>query len=258
MFLSLLQRVNNLESSLHRFSFSSSCSFSLRDIAARTIQTHFRAYLVRRSRALRQLKELASIKSSLNSLKSSLSLQTYLDVDSLSRKATDLLLQVDAIQGGDQMIRDSKKSITQEIVRFLDLVDGVCVGRHTYVTKTAKSTRFATNDYRTGDQRSARDSRKFCQNDVSLRRHGLDVDQKKLVENLRERVDQIRRYSRVLEDNDESLEFEGLTHQGDHDGIVGGEGNGNHKRKNGILVRHERASPKCGKPCVLCGGWEFN
>ncbi|GLT54842.1 hypothetical protein SLA2020_280060 [Shorea laevis] len=79
---SLIRRIDALESSLHHFSVSSSPSshycppYSLRDFAARVIQTHFRAFLVRRSRTLRQLKDLALVKSTFNSLKSSLSSET--------------------------------------------------------------------------------------------------------------------------------------------------------------------------------------
>jgi len=100
---SLLQRINTLESSLHQF--SASCtnnhnypSHSLRDTAARVIQTHFRAFLVHRSRTLRQLKELAFIKSSFNSLKSSISTESHFDFKVASHKAMGLLLKIDSIQ----------------------------------------------------------------------------------------------------------------------------------------------------------------
>ena len=100
---SLLQRINTLESSLHQFSACSSnnhsChSHSLRDTAARVIQTHFRAFLVHRSRTLRQLKELAFIKSGFNSLKSSISTESHFDFKVVSHKAMDLLLKLDSIQ----------------------------------------------------------------------------------------------------------------------------------------------------------------
>ncbi|KAJ6421577.1 hypothetical protein OIU84_028866 [Salix udensis] len=126
---SLLQRINTLESSLHQFSACSSnnhsChSHSLRDTAARVIQTHFRAFLVHRSRTLRQLKELAFIKSGFNSLKSSISTESHFDFKVVSHKAMDLLLKLDSIQGGDPMIRDGKRSVTRDLVRFMEFVDG--------------------------------------------------------------------------------------------------------------------------------------
>ncbi|XP_071913183.1 BAG family molecular chaperone regulator 8, chloroplastic-like [Coffea arabica] len=122
---SLLRRIAALESSLRHH--SSSHSHSLRDSAARIIQTHFRAFLVRRSRTLRQLKDLASIKSTFNTLKSSVSKNPHLDPQLLFRKALGLLFKLDSVQGGDPMIRDGKKSISRELTGFLDLIDGVTV-----------------------------------------------------------------------------------------------------------------------------------
>lgn len=98
---SLLCRIEALEASLGQFSSHrsrSSYSHSLRDSAARVIQTHFRAFLVRRSRTLGQLKDLALIKSAFNSLKSLLSNDTHFDIRALSRNAMDLLLKLDSIQ----------------------------------------------------------------------------------------------------------------------------------------------------------------
>lgn len=93
---SLSRRIAALESSLRHH--AASRSQSLRDAAARTIQTYFRAFLVRRSRTLRQLKDLASIKSAINVLKSSVSDNNPLDPLALSRKALHLLLKLDSIQ----------------------------------------------------------------------------------------------------------------------------------------------------------------
>ena len=99
----LLQRINTLESSLHHISTSSNNishyypSRTLRDTAARVIRTHFRAFLVHRS-TLSQLKELAFIKSSFNSLKSSISCKSLFDFEVVYRKAMDLLLKLDSIQ----------------------------------------------------------------------------------------------------------------------------------------------------------------
>ena len=62
------------------------------------IQTHFCVFLVRRSRTLRNLKGLALIKSTFNSLKWSISSETHFDFDALSQKAMELLLKLDTIQ----------------------------------------------------------------------------------------------------------------------------------------------------------------
>ncbi|KAK4346435.1 hypothetical protein RND71_032774 [Anisodus tanguticus] len=119
---SLLRRIAALESSLRRSSTSS--RESLRDAAARTIQTHFRAFLARRSRTLRQLKQLASIKTTLNILKSG---KTHFDTQTVSRRAMDLLVKLDSIQGDDQLIRDGKRSIRNELTRFMKAINGVTV-----------------------------------------------------------------------------------------------------------------------------------
>ncbi|KAH6761860.1 hypothetical protein C2S52_019293 [Perilla frutescens var. hirtella] len=125
---SLLLRIAALESALRR---RSSPSQTLRDAAARSIQTHFRAFLVRRSITLRHLKDLASIKSSLGFLKSSVSGKTHFDYDVVYHKAANLLLKLDAIQGGDPMIRNGKISLNRELNKFLDFIEGVCVQRRT-------------------------------------------------------------------------------------------------------------------------------
>ncbi|XP_075482795.1 BAG family molecular chaperone regulator 8, chloroplastic-like [Primulina tabacum] len=128
---SLLSRVADLESALRRRSSLSpfSSSHLLRDAAARIIQTHFRAFLLRRSRTLRQLKDLASIKSTLRLLKSSIYEKTHFDHGVLYDKSMDLLLKLESVQGGDPMIRDGRNSISRELNQFLDWIDAVCVGR---------------------------------------------------------------------------------------------------------------------------------
>ncbi|GAY32610.1 hypothetical protein CUMW_287480, partial [Citrus unshiu] len=141
---SLLSRIDALEASLQNFSLSST-SFSLRDMAARVIQTHFRAFLVRRSRTLRKLKELALIKSAFNSLKSSVSNKTHFDFHVVSQKALDLLLILDSLQGGDPMIRDGKRSVSKDLIKFLEFVDGFVAKRHEISTKAAKNVRFVGN-----------------------------------------------------------------------------------------------------------------
>ncbi|VFQ68545.1 unnamed protein product [Cuscuta campestris] len=129
---SLLRRIASLESSLRRRSLN---SHSLRDTAARTIQTQFRAFLVRRSKTLRHLKELASIKSALNILKSSAS---SCDPQALSHKANRLLLRLDSIQGSDPMIQDGKKSISRELVKFMELIDETCVENYSHPSRIVK------------------------------------------------------------------------------------------------------------------------
>lgn len=98
----LLRKMDDLESSLNqlsaRYDQRRDRYSTLRDSAARVIQTHFRSYLVRRSISFRHLKELATIKSSFLSLKSSVSGKPLFPFKTVSQKATDLLLQLDSIQ----------------------------------------------------------------------------------------------------------------------------------------------------------------
>ncbi|KAK9699355.1 hypothetical protein RND81_08G169200 [Saponaria officinalis] len=209
---SLLRRLHHLETSLNNLSSSSSYPpIYLRDAAARVIQTHFRVFLVRRSRTLGMLKLLARVKSTLNRLQSSFSLHGFVDFDSFSRNAMDLLLFLDSIQGEDQMIRDSKKSITREIVQFLEMVDGVCVKRHQVMTRKIKSMKLVKND----KARSGHISKGYSERAEGSKGRNVDEDEeKKLIENLRERVERIGKMSRELEKDDESPEFE---HLGDED-----------------------------------------
>ncbi|XP_076955803.1 BAG family molecular chaperone regulator 8, chloroplastic-like [Bidens hawaiensis] len=115
---SLIHRISALESTLLRR--RSKQPPSLRDAAARTIQTHFRAYLVRRSATLRRLQHLALIKSALNRLKSS---KPRFHPHTISRESMGLLIKLDSIQGSDPMIRDGKRSISRELIRFMELID---------------------------------------------------------------------------------------------------------------------------------------
>ncbi|CAL9248094.1 unnamed protein product [Arabidopsis halleri] len=140
----LLRKIDDLESSLNKFSAfyeqRRDRHSTLRDSAARVIQTHFRSYLVHRSISFRQLKELAMIKSSFVSLKSSVSGKPIFPFKIVSRKATDLLLQLDSIQGRiDPMIRSSKRSLSRDLVRFLQYVDDCAVKRCEFVAKSAIS-----------------------------------------------------------------------------------------------------------------------
>ncbi|KAK2663329.1 hypothetical protein Ddye_001903, partial [Dipteronia dyeriana] len=190
---------------LHKFSthnhYSSS---SLRNAAARVIQIHFRVFLVRRSRTLRQLKDLAIIKSRFNSLKLSISKKTQLDFQIVSQRATDLLLKLDSIQGGDPMVRDGKRSISIDLVKFLEFVDGFAVRRHQFSFKAAKNVRtVGTSNNKT---------RAFGSNYGDVGR-----DQSQIMENLRDRIEKINRFSRVSKGEDEDVELEGFHQLTDDD-----------------------------------------
>ncbi|XP_065855743.1 BAG family molecular chaperone regulator 8, chloroplastic [Euphorbia lathyris] len=246
---SLLQRISSLETSLAHFHASSSSnkhrypSYSLREAAARVIQAHFRAFLVRRSRTLSQLQDLAFIKSSFNSLKSSISNRNHFNYGSVSQKAMDLLHKLDSIQGGDPMIRDGKRSISGNIVRFLEYIDAITVKRHERSCKPVKNVRFVRNS---NTSRALNSNGHFS------------VPQKELVEKLSERVEKIRGFSRVFDNDEEDVELEGFQEFIDDDDndeeekpeyhrvLVDGKHN-NSKIKNGVLVKNTDGKPRVKK-----------
>ncbi|MED6182248.1 hypothetical protein PIB30_026903 [Stylosanthes scabra] len=213
---SLLQRIESLESSLTHHSLASS-SLSLRHAAARVVQTHFRSYLVRRSRTLRDLKHLALIKSSLTSLQSSLSHNTHFDFVALSHKAVNLLLQLDSIQGCDPMIVDGKRSLSRDLA--------------------AKSGRVYQR------VNKPRDS-------------GEDDERRKLLQNLRGRVERISRLCKANENSEGDLEHEGVHHVGgggDHDysyDDADAYGDVVPPKKNGVFVVQRQGVQPRGKKSV--------
>ncbi|KAI3417186.1 uncharacterized protein J3R85_014661 [Psidium guajava] len=201
---SLLDRIEALESSLHSFSISppspASCRrrrcCSLRDAAARIIQGHFRAFLVRRSRALRDLERLASVKSASLALRSSVYASSHLDLDRVSRKITALLLQLDSIQGNTSMIRDSKRKISRDLGCLLEYIDSLAVKRYEISYKAKKCVKSV------GGRSKAKDLR----------------DQIEVVNNLRTRVERVRELSRALEnDAGEDVELEGFHNFGNEE-----------------------------------------
>ncbi|XP_050223297.1 BAG family molecular chaperone regulator 7 [Mercurialis annua] len=99
--------------------------------AALMIQMGFRAYLIRRSMALRALRELAIAKAKLKELRSLFNNFSYrrqigrdaVERQRFSEKIIVLLLTVDAIEGADLMVRSAKRSMVDELEAMLDVVD---------------------------------------------------------------------------------------------------------------------------------------
>ncbi|CAN0902549.1 BAG family molecular chaperone regulator 7 [Linum grandiflorum] len=99
--------------------------------AALLIQITFRAYLIRRSQALRALRELAIAKAKLKELRglfNNFSYRRQVSRDAVERqrfseKIIVLLLTVDAIEGADLMVRASKRSMVDELEAMLEVVD---------------------------------------------------------------------------------------------------------------------------------------
>ncbi|XP_062181644.1 uncharacterized protein LOC133885893 [Phragmites australis] len=122
--------------------------FSARELAARTIQAHFRRFLARRSRTLRQLKELAVLRSKAAAIRGSLSgRRGGADPAAVSEAAMSLLLRLDAIQGGDPMIREGKRAVSRELSRILEFVDKVLLKEH---EQMAMSDALDTDEYHEG------------------------------------------------------------------------------------------------------------
>ncbi|KAL4368830.1 hypothetical protein GQ457_05G017170 [Hibiscus cannabinus] len=192
---SLVSRINALESSLQHFSraskFSSHPSLSLKDAAARVIQIHFRAFLVHRSRTLRQLKDLAFIKSSLDSLKLSVSNKTHFDNVAVSRKAMALLRKLDSYQGGDPMVREGKRSVSRDLRQFLEYIQGLVLERNKQLFKNAKNARVWGN---------------------GSKARILSSNSRGTMEKLRDRIENLERLSKTEEGDDEDgdVELEGF------------------------------------------------
>ncbi|PSS30496.1 BAG family molecular chaperone regulator 8 like [Actinidia chinensis var. chinensis] len=226
----ILHRVAALESSLlllRHFSADSASSFSLRATAARTIQTHFRVFLVRRSHTLRQLKELASIKSTVNALKASISDNTHLDSQAVSRRAMDLLLKLDFVQGGDPMIRHGKRSISRDLIRFLEFIDGVSVKRN-------RVSSIASHNVRLGG--TGNKSRVFYSDQKIGAANFVDFagDERELMEKQRNRGEKIRGISRACEEE----EYEEGIEIGNPRISINGMMGSSHNRNGGLVKRH--------------------
>ncbi|KNA17804.1 hypothetical protein SOVF_076240 [Spinacia oleracea] len=99
--------------------------------AAALIQWTFRAYLIRRSKALRALRELAVAKTKLKELRAlfhNFSYRSRVSRDAeerqkFSEKIIVLLLTVDAIEGVDLMVRAAKRSMVDELEAMLEVVE---------------------------------------------------------------------------------------------------------------------------------------
>lgn len=105
--------------------------------AAIMIQMTFRAYLIRRSQALRALRDLAVAKTKLKEIRALFNNFSYRQKVSrdaeerqrFSEKIIVLLLTVDAIEGADLMVRAAKRSMVDELEAMLDVVDPQPAGR---------------------------------------------------------------------------------------------------------------------------------
>ncbi|XP_068635175.1 BAG family molecular chaperone regulator 7-like [Aristolochia californica] len=105
--------------------------------AALIIQVYFRSHLVRRSQALRGLRELAVAKAKLKEIRACFNNFSYRrrigndaeERQRFSEKIIVLLLTVDAIEGADYMVRSARRSMVAELEAMLDVVDPQPVGK---------------------------------------------------------------------------------------------------------------------------------
>ncbi|KAE8705246.1 hypothetical protein F3Y22_tig00110429pilonHSYRG00347 [Hibiscus syriacus] len=112
--------------------------------AASVIQVTFRAYLIRRSQALRALRELAVAKNKLKEIRAYFNNFSYRrrvaqdaeERQRFSEKIIVPLLTVDAIEGPDLMVRAAKKSMVDELEAMLDVVDPHPKGRSLSMRRT--------------------------------------------------------------------------------------------------------------------------
>ena len=138
------------------------------------------------------------------------------------------------------MIRDGKRSVTRELVQFLDFIDGVSARRHRLRNKPSWNTRTGQN---------ASKSRVLTGRvDSNCRDSG--ADRREMMEKLRDRVEKIRGFSRVLEKDEEDVELEGFQHLSDDEenpsiSIIE-KGRVSEARK-GILVKRKELQPRVKK-----------
>ncbi|KAK9914041.1 hypothetical protein M0R45_037839 [Rubus argutus] len=105
--------------------------------AAMMIQMNFRAYLIRRSQALRALRDLAVAKSKLKELRALFNNFSYrrrvahdaAERQRFTERIIVLLLTVDAIEGADVMVRCAKRSMVDELEAMLEVVDPQPTGK---------------------------------------------------------------------------------------------------------------------------------
>lgn len=132
------------------------------------------------------------------------------------------------LQCGDPIVRDGKRSISRDLVLFLEFIDGVVMKRHGLSLKAVKKARFGQN------VNKSRVLPTKCDD--------LGRDQREMIGKLRDRIEKIRGFARVSENDEEDVELEGFQHVSDED-----EENLMTRFKNGVLVKRHGLQPKVKK-----------
>jgi len=132
------------------------------------------------------------------------------------------------------MIRDNTRSITKEIVQFLEMVDGFRVKKHQFTTRTARDTKLVRKDYGI-----AHDGGGLSERGAGLKCRSLNGEEKKLIANLREKVERISRMSRALEDEEvNDGEIEGYEHVGHENEEIVDQITNNNRLEKGLPVEN--------------------
>lgn len=135
------------------------------------------------------------------------------------------------LQGFDPMIRDGKRSISNDLIKFLEFVDGFAVKRLEISCKAAKNVGFV------GNSSKSRVLKPSC---VELGR-----DQADAINKLRDRIENIHGFSRIIKSEDEDVELEGF-HQ-----LINDEEEENHRvsriKNGGLMKKQVLAQPRVKK-----------
>lgn len=100
------------------------------------------------------------------------------------------------LQSGDPMIRDSKRSISRELIRFMDYLDDLSMKRHQLLSRVVKNVKLGgTGTKSRVFQSDQRTSIADCR--------GLEGEEGELLEKLRKRVEKIEGFSGVSEEDQE-------------------------------------------------------
>lgn len=111
----------------------------------------------------------------------------------------DLLNKLDSIQSDDPMIRDSKRSVSRELIRFMDYLDDLSIKRHQLLSRVVKNVKIGgTGTKSRVFQSDQRTSIADC--------NGLKGEVRELLEKLRKWVEKIEGFSEEYQEKDVELE----------------------------------------------------
>lgn len=138
------------------------------------------------------------------------------------------------------MIRDGKRSISRELIHLLDSIEGAAAKKQLRLVKATKNAMSVQNINKSRV--------------LNSKNRNLAHDQRKLLENLRGRVEKISRLCKLSANDEENAKSEGILHVSDDDDdgdprIVISRRNGVPSTKNGVFVQTQEVQlqPKVKK-----------